>query len=51
MDRIVVVDFPLHHGTNRSPGTLGAATVSMIAALLTSAGEGGREVPLVGAPS
>lgn len=46
-----LVDLALGHGINRSPGTIGAATVATIAALLASAGEGGREVPLVGAPS
>jgi len=44
-----LVDLALGHGVNHSPGDLGAATVAMIAALLTSARQDGREVAVIGA--
>jgi predicted dehydrogenase len=46
-----LVDLALGRGVNRSPGAIGAATVGMIAALLASARQDGREVPVVMAAS
>ena len=37
-----VVDIALGHGSNLTPGSIGAATVSVIAALLVSARDDGR---------
>ena len=46
-----LVDLALGTGVNRSPGELGASTVAMIAALLASAGQDGREIPVAGGRS